>query len=98
MEYFQNDMLNYYTFQNDIPVHKITFQYATDKDENKAALNFHLTRREEKDIMFSIYSPSNQESFKQTIELMSRPAPDTTGVFGFWKIRWGCVYCIAAGL
>ncbi len=83
MEYFQNDMLNYYSFQNDIPIHKIVFQYATDKDENKAALNFHLTRREEKDIMFSIYSPSNQKSFEQATDLMNSPLPSRPG--GFWS-------------
>ena len=83
MEYFQNDMLNYYSFQNDIPIHKIVFQYATDKDENKAALNFHLTRREEKDIMFSIYSPSNQKSFEEAMELMNSPLPTRPG--GFWS-------------
>ncbi len=83
MEYFQNDMLNYFTFKNDIPVHKVIFQYATDKDENKAALNFHLTRREEKDIMFSVFSPTNQKSFEQAMELFNRPAP--AGDRGFWE-------------
>ena len=69
MEYFQNDMLNYYTTRSGSPVYKIAFQYATDKEENKAALNFHLTKREEKDIMFSINSASNQKSFQRTLDL-----------------------------
>ncbi len=71
MEYFQNDMLNYYTTRNGIPVYKIAFQYATDKEENKAALNFHLTKREEKDIMVSINSESNQRSFQRMMSLFS---------------------------
>ena len=70
MEYFQNDMLNYYITRSGSPVYKIAFQYATDKDGNKAALNFHLTKREEKDIMFSIKSVSNQKSFQKTLELL----------------------------
>ncbi len=69
MEYFQNDMLTYYTTRSGNPVYKIAFQYATDKEENKAALNFHLTKREEKDIIFSLKSPSNQKSFQKIIEL-----------------------------
>lgn len=73
MEYSQNELLNYFMFRNDIPVQKILFRYATDKDENKAALNFHLTKREEKDIMFSVFSHANQESFKRLVELVSRP-------------------------
>lgn len=71
MEYFQNDMLNYYATRNGSPVYKIAFQYATDNEENKAALNFHLTKREEKDIMISIHSQSNQQSFRQTLQLLN---------------------------
>ncbi len=71
MEYFQNDMLGYYIDQQGHPTYKIVFQYATDKEENKAALNFHLTRREEKDIINFIYSPWNQRSFQQLKDLFS---------------------------
>jgi Patatin-like phospholipase len=72
MEYFQNDMLTYYTLQNGHPVYKIVFQYATDKEENKAALNFHLTRREEKDIMGFVRSPWNEKSFNQIQALFDK--------------------------
>lgn len=78
MEYSQNDMLSYYSIRSGIPVHKISFQYAADKDENKAALNFHLTKREEKDIVSSINSAINRQSFRQLIDLLSKkPAADT---------------------
>jgi hypothetical protein len=69
MEFFQNDMLNYYTTRSGSQVYKIAFQYATDKEENKAALNFHLTKREEKDIVSSILSPDNQKNFQKTLKL-----------------------------
>ena len=72
MEYSQNDLLNYYTANNGHPVYKIAFQYAADNEENKAALNFHLTKREEKDIMKSIYSTGNQKSFRQTLDLFNK--------------------------
>ena len=73
MEYSQNDMLNYYTTRSGSPVYKIAFQYAADNEENKAALNFHLTKREEKNIITSIHSSSNQESFRKTLELFKLP-------------------------
>lgn len=72
MEYFQNDMLSYYSTQSGNTVYKIAFQYAADNEENKAALNFHLTLREEKDIMSSIHSSINQKSFQQVLELFSQ--------------------------
>ncbi|MEO7393973.1 MAG: hypothetical protein ABIU11_03470, partial [Chitinophagaceae bacterium] len=64
-----NDLLNYYTIHNGVPFYKIAFQYAADNEENKAALNFHLTKREEKDIINSIYSAGNQKSFGYTLAL-----------------------------
>lgn len=71
MEYFQNDMLDYFTTNNGIPVHKLVFQYAASNQENKAALNFHLTRREERDIINSIGSEGNRESFKKLAGLFA---------------------------
>jgi hypothetical protein len=46
MEYFQSDMLGYYSTRSAVPVYKIAFEYAVDNKQNKAALNFHLTKRE----------------------------------------------------
>jgi hypothetical protein len=70
MEYFQNEMLNYYSTESGHNVYKVAFQYVTDKAENKAALNFHLTKREEKDIVISIRSAANQKSFRKIEELL----------------------------
>ncbi|MBK5272138.1 MAG: patatin-like phospholipase family protein [Bacteroidia bacterium] len=72
MEYSQNDLLSYYTTYSGNPIYKIVFQYSADKEENKAALNFHLTKREEKDIVGSILSPLNQKSFQQLLELFNK--------------------------
>jgi hypothetical protein len=81
MEYSQNDLLSYYTTNNGNRIYKIAFQYAADKEENKAALSFHLTRREEKDIISSIHSAGNQKSFQQTLRLLSGEFPDTATPF-----------------
>ena len=89
MEYSQNDLLNYYTRHSKYPVYKIAFQYAADNEENKAALNFHLTKREEKDIMNSIYAPANQENFSKTLELFSRKLlPDSVSISNLLPRRW----------
>jgi Patatin-like phospholipase len=90
MEYSQNDLLNYYTRHSGYPLYKIALQYAADNEENKAALNFHLTKREAKDIMQSIYSPGNKESFTKILELFNRKATSdsvnkTNSIPRFWR-------------
>ena len=70
MEYFQNDMLSYYSEHPGRIIHKVLFQYATDKEENKAALNFHLSKREQKDIVTSVNSVANAESFEKLKKLL----------------------------
>ncbi|HEX7905283.1 MAG TPA: hypothetical protein VF487_15530, partial [Chitinophagaceae bacterium] len=78
MEFFQNDMLSYYSDHEGRRIHKITFQYAADKDENKAALSFHLSQREEKDIMASISTPYNKDNFEKLLKLFDqKPIPDS---------------------
>jgi hypothetical protein len=59
-------------------VHKVLFQYASDKEENKAALNFHLSKREQKDIVTSVHSIANAKSFERLKELLH--LKDTTRV------------------
>ena len=72
MEYFQNDMLSYYAQHAVHKIYKITFQYTTEKMEDKAALNFHLTQREKKNIMSSPDFPFNHKSFGQLINLFNK--------------------------
>lgn len=71
MEYFQNDLLSYYTHHAEHPTFKITFEYVTEKQEDKAALNFHLTQREKKNIMSSPDFGLNQQSFQKVKKLFS---------------------------
>jgi hypothetical protein len=70
MEYFQNDMLSYYAEHPARTVHKILFQYASDNTENKAALNFHLSKREKKDIRLSVNSFTNVQGFEHLKTLL----------------------------
>lgn len=78
MEYFQNDMLNYYATSSGNEIRKIVFQYTAENQEKKAALNFHLTRREENDITGSVHSPFNQHSFRELLKLLNqKQVPDS---------------------
>jgi hypothetical protein len=72
MEYFQNDLLSYYTQHAEHTINKVTFQYATEKQEDKAALNFHLTQREKKNIMSSPDFLFNKESFDKVVTLFNK--------------------------
>jgi hypothetical protein len=72
MEYFQNDLMSYYSQHHKHTINKITFQYATEKQEDKAALNFHLTQREKKNIMSSPDFLFNKESFEKVVRLFKR--------------------------
>jgi hypothetical protein len=72
MEYFQNDMYSYYATSSGYPIHKIIFQYSSAKAENTAALNFHLTQREKKDIAASLKTPGNKEAFRQVAGLLKK--------------------------
>jgi hypothetical protein len=70
MDYFQTDMATYFMSNSDYPIHKATFQYIPNKEENKAALNFHLSKREKRDIEASLGSRHNMEQFRKVMELL----------------------------
>lgn len=78
MEYSQNELLSFYANYSGVKMHKVVFQYATDKEENKAALNFHLTKREQNDIISSIHMGGNQQCFQKVLDIFNRqPVKDT---------------------
>ena len=72
MEYVQNDLLSYYTQHAEHSIQKIVFQYVPERMEDKAALNFHLTQREKKNIMSSPDFLLNKGSFEKVIDLFKR--------------------------
>jgi hypothetical protein len=71
MEFFQNDMLSYYSQNGKHIVYKIPFQYATGNKDTKAALSFHLSQREKNDILSSVNSPINRAAFVKTLQVLS---------------------------
>jgi hypothetical protein len=71
MDYFQSDMENYFVSNSGFPIHKVTFQYIPNKEENKAALSFHLSEREKLDIEASLDSKHNEENFNRVMQLLN---------------------------
>lgn len=74
MEYFQNDMTSFYLGRTDFPVHQLSFQYIPAREEDKAALSFHLTKRERDDIRASLNSAHNQRNYARLLALIGDSA------------------------
>jgi hypothetical protein len=70
MEYFQNDMYTYFTTSSGFPVHRVVFQYVSDKKKEKAALSFHLTRSEKRNILDALQAPVNVQGFERVKSLI----------------------------
>jgi hypothetical protein len=73
-EYNQNDMLSFTMALMGERFDKITFQYIPKKEDAGAALNFHLTKREMKNIYEALGSEENKTAFKEFSDLVSNKA------------------------
>ena len=71
MEYAQADMSAYYT-NDDFVFEQVAFQYTPLNEKDKAALNFHLTQREKRDIGYSLNSELNQKNFLRVSNLVKK--------------------------
>ncbi|MCU7551017.1 patatin-like phospholipase family protein [Chitinophagaceae bacterium LB-8] len=70
MEYFQNDMYTYFASNTSFPVYKVVFQYTSANKNNQAALSFHLTEQEKRDIKAALTSKINSSGMKKVQGLM----------------------------
>jgi Short-chain dehydrogenases of various substrate specificities len=64
-EYNQNDLLSLSQSILGNHFYKFYFQYTPEKEDARAALNFHLTKSEKKDIAAAVESASNRRIFDQ---------------------------------
>jgi hypothetical protein len=71
-EYNQDDLLSLSQALIGNGLHKISFQYVPKKEDAGAALNFHLTKREKKDIAGALESQNNKESFDLFLKLLQK--------------------------
>jgi Patatin-like phospholipase. len=73
-DYFQADQYTYTKDSAMYNLHRLTFIYVPKKEEQGAALNFHLTASEKKDVIASFGTSYNQQVLKKLLELMG-PQP-----------------------
>lgn len=68
-DYFQTDQFNYFN-NGKVNVHRISINYTPEKIEKTAALNFHLTAREKRDVKRSFNSPMNVAATKKVMSIL----------------------------
>ena len=68
-DYFQTDQYSFLQ-QSDSNIQRFTFMYKPEKPDKGAALNFHLSAREKRDVKESFGGAINQAAFKKIIELL----------------------------
>lgn len=79
-DYNQNDLLSLSQESLGNKFHKVTFQYVPLKEDAGAALNFHLTKREKRNIYEALDNENNKSCFKQFSYYVDTPAPTRKAV------------------
>jgi len=69
-DYAENDEYGYMHDGLDSILHRITMMYIPEKEEQGAALNFHLTAREKLDVIASFNNSNNQDAVKKIVALL----------------------------
>lgn len=69
-DYAETDQYSYMHDAMDSLLHRITFIYEPEKEEQGAALNFHLTAREKLGVIASFYNSYNQGEVKKILRLL----------------------------
>lgn len=69
-DYSETDQFSYLQGAIDANLHRVVFMYVPEKEDNGAALNFHLTAREKRDVEESFNNEYNQEMMKQLKKLI----------------------------
>jgi hypothetical protein len=76
-DYNQNDLMSLMSESMGEKFKRISFQYVPQKEDAGAALNFHLTKREKKNIFEALGSEYNRECFQQFSNYVAAPLPVT---------------------
>ena len=69
-DYFQTDQFNYYRQHADTSIKRIAIMYMPQNQEQGAALNFHLSAREKRDISQSFNNEINKQSLQEVVALL----------------------------
>jgi hypothetical protein len=70
-DYDQADQYNYFIQNFSTDLHEISIVYTAGKEEKTAALNFHLTAREKRDVEESFFSNTNETALKAITALLN---------------------------
>ena len=65
-DYFQTDQYSYFK-DSTSNLRRLTFMYVPEKEDKTAALNFHLTAAEKKDVIASFHTAYNQKVLKELL-------------------------------
>jgi hypothetical protein len=71
-DYYQYDQLAYLQKIFGNQFHRVCFQYVPEKKEAAAALSFHLTSLEKRDIQRALKNPSNQLEIQKLESIRKR--------------------------
>ena len=69
-DFSETDQFSYLNTGFDSLIHRISFMYVPETEDKGAALNFHLTAREKRDVKESFNNTYNQASMKMIKELL----------------------------
>lgn len=69
-DYYQTDQFNYFKNAAPFTMYKSVIMYVPEKEEQTAALNFHLSGREKRDVVASFHNANNQKEVLQIIKLL----------------------------
>lgn len=68
-DYFQTDQYSYFK-DSTSNLRRLTFMYVPEKEDKTAALNFHLTAAEKKDVIASFHTAYNQKVLKELLQFI----------------------------
>jgi hypothetical protein len=71
-DFNQSDEFNYLQTSLGDQLHRLTFTYIPKKDNQGAALNFHLTASEKRDVINSFHSAANQKVLQSLLSLIGK--------------------------
>jgi len=69
-DFSETDQYSYFNNTFDSLVRHITFMYVPEQEDKGAALNFHLTQSEKRDIKESFSNLYNKDGLKNMVELL----------------------------
>jgi hypothetical protein len=69
-DYSATDQYSYLSAEKDINLQHITFMYVPKAGDKVAALNFHLTATEKRDVKESFHNTFNQSALKKVMEIL----------------------------